>query len=107
MKISKQMSISLDKPTKYLLIPRKQNDKSKFLASAGFTQENPLELLAALQELTAHTELIEDVTNEYGIFYRLGGTLRGNNHHHLVVVTIWLKQAIDEKYRFITLKPKK
>jgi len=30
-----------------------------------------------------------------------------NNHHSLAVVTIWLKQAIDEKYRFITLKPKK
>jgi hypothetical protein len=107
MKISEQIIISLDKLTKYLLIPQKQNDKSKFLASAGFTQDNPLELLSALQELIEHTELIEDITNEYGTFYRLEGTLRGNNHHSLAVVTIWLKQAIDEKYRFITLKPKK
>jgi hypothetical protein len=101
------MIIPLDKLKNYLLIPQKQNDKSKYLAMAGFTQENPVDLLNAIQELAQNFELIEDVTNEYGTFYRIDGTLHGVNQYGLEVVTIWLKQAIDEKYRFITLKPKK
>ena len=105
--LTEQMIIPLDKLTNYLLIPQKQNDKSKYLAMAGFTQENPLDLFNAIQELAQNFELIEDVTNEYGTFYRIEGTLRGVNQFDLEVVTILLKQIIDEKYHFITLKPKK
>jgi hypothetical protein len=37
-----------DKLTRYLLVYKARNDKSKFLAQAGFTQENPEALRAAI-----------------------------------------------------------
>lgn len=41
MKIPVDAIISNDKLTQYLLVPRQKNDKSGFLAQAGFTMENP------------------------------------------------------------------
>ncbi len=61
-----------DKITRYLLVPRIKDDKSKFLAQAGFTQENPEELLIAIRLFAATNEAIEESTNEYGTFYIVG-----------------------------------
>jgi hypothetical protein len=96
-----------DKITRYLLVPRIKDDKSKFLAQAGFTQENSEELLLAIRQLAATNEAIEDNTNEYGIFYIVEGNLQGINDRDLAVVTIWLQSKHDGNFRFITLKPKK
>ncbi len=88
----------------YLLVPRKQDDKSKFLAQAGFTQVNPEVLEAAIRELVLTHEAIEDGTNEYGTFYRVDGNIRGRDKS-LAVATIWLRRLRDGKVQFITLKP--
>ncbi|ELR99569.1 2-amino-4-hydroxy-6-hydroxymethyldihydropteridine pyrophosphokinase [Gloeocapsa sp. PCC 73106] len=95
-----------DKITKYLLILRDHNDKSKFLAKAGFDQNNPQELKTAIYQLIKTSVAIEDSNNEYGTFYRVEGELIGINQRNLLVTTIWLKRKIDNKFQFITLKPK-
>jgi hypothetical protein len=105
MKLPDNIIIPDAKISQYLLIYREQDDKSKFLAQAGFTPSNPDQLKAAILELIQTTEAIEDSRNDYGIFYRVEGNLKGSQY--LAVVTIWLKRTIDKRVQFITLKPKK
>ena len=50
---------------------------------------------------------VEDVRNEYDIFYRVSGNLVGVNNISLPVVTIWLQREVNGKFQFITLKPLK
>ncbi|MGI8499777.1 MAG: DUF6883 domain-containing protein [Hassallia sp.] len=91
MQIPDNSIIPEDKITRYLLVPRIKDDKSKFLAQAGFTQENTEELLTAIRQLAATNEAVEDNTNEYGTFYRVEGNLQGINNRNLAIVTIWLQ----------------
>jgi hypothetical protein len=43
-----ELLIPREKLTAYLLVPQTKNDKSRFLAQAGFTQANPDALEAAI-----------------------------------------------------------
>lgn len=63
MKIPADAIIPDDKLTRYLLVYKARNDKSKFLAQAGFTQENPEALLSAIRSLAESVEAVEDITN--------------------------------------------
>ncbi|MBW4669525.1 MAG: hypothetical protein KME60_19435 [Cyanomargarita calcarea GSE-NOS-MK-12-04C] len=107
MKIPGDAVIPKEKLTCYLLVPRIKDDKSKFLAQAGFTQDNPNDLLNAIQKLILTTDAVEDKINEYGVFYTVEGNLQGLNGRSLLVVTVWLQSRDDGSFRFITLKPKK
>lgn len=100
-------SLPNEKLTRYLLVPREQDDKSKFLAQAGFTADNQEQLKLAIRQLADKVEALEDKSNEYGIFYRVEGQLTGGNDSNLSVITISLNRKIDGKFQFITLKPKK
>jgi hypothetical protein len=97
--------ISMEKLTRYLLMPRVRDDKSKFLAQAGFDQTNPDVLLQAIQDHAAAHEAISDGDNEYGEFYRVEDGLLGPNGITLPVVTIWIRWHIDGSTHFVTLKP--
>lgn len=107
MRIPEDAVIPDDKITRYLLVQRARNDKSKFLMQAGFTYENPEALRAAIQLLARTMEAVEDRNNEYGTFYQVAGELVGANGVNLSVVTIWLQRQIDGKFQFVTLKPLK
>ena len=96
--------IPSEKLTKYLLVLRVRNDKSKFLSRAGFTIENPAILARAIRDLIAQNDPVQERENRYGTFYRITGELVGPSDI-LSVVTIWIVQAGDEKFRFVTLKP--
>jgi hypothetical protein len=104
MKIPSDATIADAKLTGYLLVPREQDDKSKFLGQAGFTQENPEFLKAAIRQLADSTQAIQDRDNEYGVFYQVSGELIGINKN-LSVITVWLQRTVDGKFQFITLKP--
>jgi hypothetical protein len=106
MRIPADAVIPEEKLTRYLLIPRARDDKSKFLAQAGFTQENP-KLLISLRLLASSAEAVEDGTNEYGTFYPVEGELQGANERNLAVVTIWIRWDLDGSFHFVTLKPQK
>lgn len=107
MKIPNNAVIPEEKLTCYLLVPRLKDDKSKYLAQAGFTQANPEDLLTAIRQLIVDNEAVEDNVNEYGVFYLVEGNLQGINNNNLAVVTVWLQSKYDGTFRFITLKPQK
>jgi hypothetical protein len=104
-RIPQDLIIPEDKITRYLLVHKARNDKSKFLAQAGFTQENPEALTRAIRFQAVAAVAVEDRCNEYGTFYQVEGELIGTNGVSLSVVTIWLKRQIDDKFQFVTLKP--
>jgi hypothetical protein len=61
------------------LVQKARNDKSKFLAQAGFTQETSEALKVASQKQALAGEAVEDRSNEYGTFYQVEGDLVGTN----------------------------
>ncbi|WP_446352256.1 DUF6883 domain-containing protein [Coleofasciculus sp. A1-SPW-01] len=95
------------KLTRYLLVKREQDDKSNFLAQAGFTRDNPDQLKSAIRQLADTVKAVEDRSNEYGTFYRVKGQLMGVNNTNLEVITVWLNRKIDNQFQFITLIPNK
>ncbi len=105
MTFSDDAVITEEKLTKYVLLPRPWDDKSKFLAQAGFTADNPVDLRAALRRLAIGSDPVEDGTNEYGTFYRLEGELLGPGGRTLAVIAVWLRWASDGTFHFVTLKP--
>lgn len=107
MKIPPDAIIPEEKLTRYLLVPREEDDKSKFLARAGFTQDNSDELLTAIRQLSESAEAVEDGNNQYGDFYRIEGAITGPNGHILDVVLIWLQWYQDGTFHFVTLKPQR
>ena len=106
MKLPETVVIQREKLTHYLLVPQPKNDKSKFLAQAGFTQENPEALEAAIRRLVQENDAVQDRQDEYGTFYQVTGVLRGIKRD-LNVVTVWIYEIKHQGYRFITLKPDK
>jgi hypothetical protein len=106
-RIPEDLIIPEAKITHYLLVQKARNDKSKFLAQAGFTQETSEDLKAAIQTQAVAREAVEDRSNEYGTFYQVEGDLVGTNGVNLSVVTVWLQRRIDGKFQFVTLKPRK
>ena len=95
-----------EKLTSYLLKWRAKSDKSKFLAQAGFTLDNPEALQTAIQKLIAEHDAIYEFTNEFGDYYHVEGDLIGENGISLGVITIWIvKQPEENIFRFVTLKP--
>lgn len=104
MHIPPDADIAIEKLTRYLLVPRPVDDKSKFLGQVGFNSANPQVLDAAIRALAAAEPAMEDGGNEYGTFWRVEGLLHGPDGATLVV-TIWLRWQVDGRFRFITLKP--
>lgn len=93
------------KLTQYLLVPLPKDDKSKFLAQAGYTLDNwqQLEQDLRTQVLTQPAELIE--TTPYGEKYAIRACLRGVNGVELDILTIWM--VVNRATKFVTLVPDK
>ncbi|MEL6555139.1 MAG: DUF6883 domain-containing protein [Cyanobacteria bacterium J06621_11] len=107
MEIPIDATIPVAKLTRYLLVQRTRNDKSRFLAKGGFTLDNHEALESALRKLISSVEAVEDRTDEYGTFYQVTGSLEGVNANSLNVITVWLQRKIDNKFQFVTLVPNK
>ncbi|GAB4278154.1 MAG: hypothetical protein Fur0025_04490 [Oscillatoriaceae cyanobacterium] len=97
--------IDPSKITQYLLVQLPKDDKSKFLAQAGYTLENwqQLEQDLRTQVLTQPAEPIE--TTPYGEKYMIRATLRGQNGIEIKTLTIWMVN--NNVTRFVTLVPDK
>ena len=107
MKIPANAIIAREKLTRYLLIRQRKSDKSKWLAQAGFTLNNPDELETAIRQLVAGADAVYDGANRYGDFYRAEGTLVGVNGVNLESITVWIIHSkVDTLFRFVTVKPK-
>ncbi len=106
MKIPPDAVIPRAKLTQYLLIWKPKKDKSRFLAKAAFTLDNPDDLETAIRKLIAENEAVADGSNEFGEYFRVEGGLTGLNGITLEVVTVWIVRAYsDGKFHFVTLKP--
>lgn len=107
MKLPAKTIIATRKLTQYLLRLRSEDDKSQFLALAGYTLENADRLMSDIREqiLPLEAELFDET--EYGPKYRVRGTLTGPNGRVLRVLTIWMKENATNQTKFITLFPDK
>lgn len=105
MKLPHDVTISQDKLVRYLLLPREENDKSQFLALAGYTLANWEVLERDLRRLARDSEISAIETSPYGTKYEVRGTLTGPNGRTLQVVTVWIKLEATGETRFVTLFP--
>ena len=105
MKLPSDALIAMEKLTSYLLRMRVEDDKSRFLAGAGYTLENPDRLMHDIQSqlLPLPAEFLE--LTEYGLKYRIRGTLSGPNGRELPVDSIWMTEDTTQRTKFITLYP--
>jgi hypothetical protein len=104
-RLSQDALISDEKLVKYLLAPRKRNDKSKWLAQAGYTLENWSILKDDIrkQVLPKNASLIESM--DYGRMYEIRARLKGPNGQSLLVRTVWMVEATTDTTKFITMYP--
>jgi hypothetical protein len=107
MKLPADTIIVRRKVTEYLLRHRAEDDKSGFLALAGYTPDHADRLLVDLrtQLLPLDAKFFEDT--EFGPKYRIHGTLTGPNGRALRVVSIWMKEEATGTVKFVTLRPDK
>lgn len=104
MKIPPDGIIAASKVTQYLLTHRRTDDKSGYLAQAGFGIDSASALEMEIRRLTASTEALVDRVNEHGIYYTVSGTVTGPNTRQLRVKLVWLHR-LDGLFSFITLIP--
>jgi hypothetical protein len=107
MKLPADTVIARRKLDEYLLRHRDEDDKSGFLALAGYTPENADQLMNDLrtQLLPLDAEFFDQT--EYGLKYQIRGTLTGPNELVLRVVSIWMKEDATGETKFVTLFPDK
>jgi hypothetical protein len=107
MRIPTNAIIPPDKIVKYLLVPRRRNDKSGFLARAGFSLNAPELLEQAIRDASTNHEAVADRSNEHGVYHRVEATMVGPNGVAIDVVLIWIEWKTDGSFHFVTLKPAK
>jgi hypothetical protein len=105
-KLPEDVMIAPAKLNRYLLIWRPADDKSKFLASAGYTIDNWPQLEADLRrQILPLNAVLSQETNRFGQVYEICGNLVGPNGTSLAVVTIWMMEFGTGAIKFITLYP--
>jgi hypothetical protein len=104
-KLPEHALIPDDKLRRYLLLPREENDKSAFLALAGYTLATWEVLKQDLYELVKLHEVADTIISPYGIKQEIYGVLTGPNGQTLHVVTVWITLEATGETRFVTLFP--
>jgi hypothetical protein len=102
--IPKDAVIAEEKIRDYLLKPLPIDDKSGYLALAGYTLEDYWELIRDIRDHLLPKEGKFQRDDEFGAYYLVLGTLRGPNNRELGVRTIW-QRTNHGVVRFITLYP--
>jgi hypothetical protein len=105
MKLPADSIIAREKLTQYLLVRQSRGDKSGYLELAGYTQDNPDQLLRDLREQVLPQEATPLEHNFYGQFYEIHTTLTGPSGRRLGVRTIWMTEHLSGRTKFITLIP--
>ncbi|MCK8603175.1 DUF6883 domain-containing protein [Desulfoferrobacter suflitae] len=107
MRLSRDALISTEKLTKYLLTPRKRNDKSKWLSQAGYIRDNWEILEDDLRNQILPRDALLTEKSPYGDLYEITGELMGPNGRSLAVCTIWMIERATNITKFITMYPDK
>jgi len=107
MKLPEDTILAPEKFFRYLLIWRPVDDKSKFLAFAGYTPDNWQILVHDLRRQILVKDATEIEQTKYGTVYEIRGNLQGPNGKILSIVTIWMAESKTEQTKFVTLYPAK
>jgi hypothetical protein len=107
MKLPIDTWIAPEKLTRYLLVWRKHNDKSQWLAQAGYTLKNWRTLEEDLRRQILSLEAKPTEHTRYGQMYEIAGELTGPNGKILAVRTIWMTETMTAVTKFITIFPDK
>jgi hypothetical protein len=86
---------------------RARNDKSGYLAQAGYELSNWKVLQSDLRQLAATAEAKSEEMNAFGEILSARGELDGPNGVILEVKTIWIRLHNSDDTRFVTLIPDK
>lgn len=101
MKLSlEQIEIPVEKVIQYLLVKKPKNDKSAFLNRLGYNETNVQRLIQDIKQLAIENEAELSRVSEYGDLYKITGKLK-----EVLIVSIWLEQIEENKFRFVTLYP--
>ncbi|MBE9175704.1 hypothetical protein IQ225_11065 [Synechocystis salina LEGE 06155] len=103
MKLAQDSIINREKLINYLLKRLSKDDKSQYLARAGYTQTNWRQLEHDLRQQILTLEAIPTRKTQFGQKYEIIGFLKGPNGTCLNVKTIWIVTETDT--RLVTLLP--
>jgi hypothetical protein len=104
MKLDRDAVIAETKVTHYLLRWQPSGDKSRFLASAGYSLLDASLLISDIRQLLNQEGVFEG-SMEYGDTYRIHGQLTGPNGRTLRVVSAWMVEYSSGLTKFLTLFP--
>ena len=107
MKLPTKTIIGKEKIKNYLLQAKKRNDKSKWLAQAGYTVDEWQLLQDDLRTQILPLEAILTDQTEYGQMYEIRATLTGPNGRTLRATTVWMTEYESGVTKFITMSPDK
>ena len=105
MKLPSTAVIAPEKIRRYLLSPRKRNDKSKWLAKAGYKLENWRKLEKDLRTQILTLDALSTEGTKYGQMYEIKGELIGPNGKTLSVRSVWMDEHESKLTKFITMFP--
>lgn len=105
MKLPSDAIIATGKLASYLLRWREADDKSAFLALAGYGPDDAARLESDIRDhlLSCDAESLGDT--EYGPKFRICAALRGPNGRSLLIISIWMTEKATGATKFITLYP--
>ena len=107
MMLTGDIVIASEKLTKYLLVFKKRNDKSQWLAKAGYKIDNWQALENDLRGQILQNEAVHIEYTPYGELFEIRNTLVGPSMVTISVCTIWLKESETGIIKFITMYPDK
>ena len=107
MKLPPNTLIASEKLTKYLLVFQAKDDKSRWLAGAGYRMDNWMQLAHDLrnQLLPLEAELVEET--RFGAMYEICGSRTGPNGKTLHLRSYWMRESEPRETKFITMFPDK
>ena len=107
MKLSLDAIIATEKLTDYLLIWRSEDNKSQWLASAGYTVARWQQLESDLRTQILPLDARPARSTRFGQMYEIRGTLTGLDGEVLSIRSFWMYEYETGITKFITLYPDK
>ncbi|NOZ50534.1 MAG: hypothetical protein GXP37_10875 [Chloroflexi bacterium] len=103
MKLPDDAIIAEDKIRCYLLVWRQRNDKSRWLASGGYFDENWRQLESDIRKLLQSSSAIFVKENRWGRLYEIKGVLNAPNGKTFPVCSYWMIEFEGGLTKFVTL----
>lgn len=107
MKMPSGLVIQERKLTDYLLVYQDEDDKSDFLARAGYRLQNWHQLKQDILKAVEGAEVEGVVSTDWGTRFRVKSRWEGLNGRVLRVVTVWQQDEGSNVIRLLTLYPDK